>query len=81
MVIDEEVLGLKHPSTATSYNNFGSVYEKKEEYDKALEYYHKALVIDEEVLGIKHPSTATLYNNFGLVYEKGRIRQSPGVLS
>ncbi|KIM09585.1 MAG: hypothetical protein KU38_08500, partial [Sulfurovum sp. FS08-3] len=68
LAIREEVLGIKHPDTATSYNNIGEVYKSKGEYDKALEFYQKALAIREEVLGIKHPDTATSYNNIAHLY-------------
>ncbi|MDE6784003.1 MAG: tetratricopeptide repeat protein, partial [Ruminococcus sp.] len=39
------------------------------EYDKALEYYEKALKICESVLGKEHPNTATTYNNIAVVYQ------------
>ena len=54
--------------TATSYNNIGAVYCSQGDYDKALEYYSKALAIKEKVLGLEHPDTATFYGNIGAVY-------------
>ncbi len=72
LVIWEEVLGIKHPDTARSYNNIGLVYDSIGEYDKALEFYQKALAIREEVLGIKHPDTASSYNNIAVLYYKMR---------
>ncbi len=68
LAIYEEVLGTKHPSTVTSYDNIGMVYQAKREYDKALEFYQKSLATYEEVLGIKHHNTAASYNNIGGVY-------------
>ncbi len=68
IVLAEELYGLEHPSTATSYNNIGLVYDNQGDYGKALEYYLKALAIHEKTLGREHPSTATSYNNIGLVY-------------
>ena len=65
----KELYGLEHPSTATSYNNIGVVYDHQGDYSKALEYYHKALAIFEKVLGLEHPSTATSYSNIGVVYD------------
>jgi tetratricopeptide (TPR) repeat protein len=44
------------------------VYDAKGDYDKALEYYGKALEIMESKLGKHHPSTATTYNNIAVVY-------------
>ena len=54
---------------AWRFNAIGQVYHYKiGDYDKALEYYFKALEIREKVLGKEHPDTATSYNNIGLVY-------------
>ena len=66
--IREKVLGLEHPSTATSYNNIGAVYDSTGDYPKALEYYLKDLQICEKVLGLEHPHTASSHNNIGVVY-------------
>ena len=38
-------------------------------YDKALEFYRKALEIVEKVHGLEHPYTAATYNNIAVVYE------------
>ena len=67
--LTEEIFGVDHPSTATSYNNIAGVYKSQGDYDKALEYYRKALMIREKVLGTAHPDTATTYNDIGLVYD------------
>ncbi|MCB4778669.1 MAG: tetratricopeptide repeat protein, partial [Sulfurovum sp.] len=58
-------LGENHLGTATSYNNIGSAWKSKGEYDKAIEYHEKALKITCATLGENHPSTATSYNNIG----------------
>ena len=55
---------------ANLYNEIGLVYYKQGDYEKALEYYRKALVIKEKQLGNNHPSTSITYNNIGLVYKK-----------
>lgn len=65
----EELYGKEHEKTATSYNEIGVVYNKKGDYDKALEYSKKALEIREKSLGTEHPDTATSYNNIGAVYK------------
>jgi tetratricopeptide (TPR) repeat protein len=40
-----------HPSYADSLNNIGNTYERKGDYDKALEYYFKSIEIKKIVLG------------------------------
>ncbi len=50
---------------ATLLNNLGLAWEGKGEYDKANEYYKKALQIDLKVLGENHPNVAREYNNLG----------------
>ena len=62
------VLGQNHPDIATSYNNIGNVYFYKGDYDRALEYYLKAVKIKESVLGGNHPDTAMSFYNIGMIY-------------
>jgi tetratricopeptide (TPR) repeat protein len=50
------------------YNNVGSIYDSKGDYEKALEYYNRALAIREKVFGTEHPDVATSYNNIGNIY-------------
>ena len=59
---------------ALRYNNIGLVFNDQIcDYDKALEYYFKALEIREKVLGKDHSDTAQSYNNIGTVYsDKGK---------
>lgn len=64
----EELHGTESVEAATSYNNIGTVYWKKGEYDKALEFYGKALEISEALPETEHNDTATTYNNIGTVY-------------
>jgi len=40
------------------------------EYEKAKEYYLKALQIQKDVLGENHPDTAASYGNLGTLYDK-----------
>lgn len=65
--LSEETNG-QNGITAGSYGNIGLVYRNLGEYDKALEYYFKALEIRKDVLGEKHPNTAGSYGNIGVVY-------------
>ena len=45
------------------------VFEGQAEYEKALEWYYKALAINEKVLDAEHPSTVPTYNNIAMVYQ------------
>jgi tetratricopeptide (TPR) repeat protein len=64
---DEEI------KNAKKYSDTGESYYKKGQYDKAIEYYEKALVIRKKELGENHPDTATSYNNLGAAYhDKGQ---------
>jgi tetratricopeptide (TPR) repeat protein len=65
----EELYGNEHEITSTSYNNIGGIYWKQSDYDKTIEYLHKALTIRERIFGTKHSETASIYNNLGLVYK------------
>ncbi|MBU4343974.1 MAG: tetratricopeptide repeat protein [Desulfobacteraceae bacterium] len=56
------------PDYGEAYNNIGMAYDSKGEYDRAIEYYQKALEIGIKKLGPEHPSVATRYNNIGLAY-------------
>ncbi len=51
-----------------SYNNLGLAYNNKGDYEKAIEYYQKALEIEESKLGRDHPDTALSYINLGTAY-------------
>jgi len=68
LAIREKVLGIDHPSTATTYNNIANIYYDQREYLKALEWNQKSLEITERILGKDHPSTATTYNNIANIY-------------
>ena len=46
------------------------MYSEQGDYEKALEYYGKALAISERVLGTGHPDTAVTYNNMAWVYSE-----------
>jgi len=50
-----------------------NVYDSQGNYEKALEYYGKALTIKLASLGDKHPSTAQTWFNIGLVYENRKM--------
>ncbi len=49
-------------------NKIANVYYAQGAYEKALEYYGKALVISEQGLGLSHPITTATYNNIANVF-------------
>ncbi len=61
----QELLGERHPDTATSYNNVGMTHGALGDHRKALEFLTRALDLTREQLGEWHPDTARTYNNVG----------------
>ncbi|MDL2269991.1 tetratricopeptide repeat protein, partial [Desulfosarcina sp. OttesenSCG-928-A07] len=59
-----------HPSTGTSYNNIGLVYEHQGEYEKALEEFLRAYHIFSTQLRKNHPHTQLVYKNMADAYAK-----------
>lgn len=57
-------------STIVLVHDFGVVYQKLENLDKALEFYNKSFAIRESVLDSNHHDLATTYNWIGIFYEK-----------
>ena len=49
--------------------NLAFVYDAQGDYEKAEDFYERALEIREKVLGQEHPDTATMYNNLAGVYK------------
>ena len=45
------------------------MFNDREDYTKALEYYDKALEIRKEVFRENHPDLANSYQNMGLVHK------------
>ena len=64
------MLGETHPDVAASYNNIGLAYYSLGDYDKALEYYNKALGIQLNVLGENHPDVATILDCLVFLYSE-----------
>ncbi len=61
-------LGKNSKQTANIYAGLGNVYNKKSEYDKALDYHFKCLEIVLELFGKNNMNVASSYNNIGMVY-------------
>ena len=53
---------------ATSLNNLGTVYSRKEQYKKAEMFYKESLKIRQDILEKKHPDVAISLNSLGVVY-------------
>jgi len=54
-----------YSNAATYRNNLGASWNSKGHYDKAIEYYEKALKSDLNNYGEDHPNVATYRNNLG----------------
>lgn len=68
IAMSEDLYGVEHPYTATSYDKIGGVYAIMDNYNRAIEFYLKALDIRKTKLGLEHSDIATSYHNIGLVY-------------
>jgi tetratricopeptide (TPR) repeat protein len=81
LAVREEVLGLKHPDTAQSYNDLAVILDALGRAHEAEPLYRKALPIKEEVLGPKHPDTAESYNNLAMnLQAQGRAQEAEPLL-
>ena len=58
-----------HPHVAKSYFGLGNVYNRQGQYERALEYYHKALEIDIKVSGQDHLDVAKTRENMAIIYQ------------
>ena len=55
----------------------GLAWQKKGEYDKAIDYYGKALESDLKSFGDDHPNVARTWNNLGGAWkDKGEYEKS-----
>ena len=57
-----------HVLSGDIYTDTASAYQSIGDYNRALDYYKKALEIRKARLGEEHPDTAKTYNNIALVY-------------
>jgi tetratricopeptide (TPR) repeat protein len=77
LAVREEVLGPKHPDTASSYYSVATSLEAQGRHKEAEPFFRKALAVCEEVLGPKHPNTADSYNNLaGNLQYQGRTPEA-----
>jgi CHAT domain-containing protein/Tfp pilus assembly protein PilF len=72
LALRKEVLGERHPDTASSLNNLAFLLQAQGDYAAARPLYEQALAINKEVLGERHPNTASSLNNLaGLLKTQG----------
>ena len=64
----EKALDVSHPETLDTVYNMAGVFDKQGQYDKAMEWYGRALAGREKVLGEEHPDTLTTVNSMALVF-------------
>jgi tetratricopeptide (TPR) repeat protein len=72
LAIYREVLGEKHPDTATSLNNLGMLLQAMGDYAGARLYFEQALAILEEALPPEHPYIQLVRKNLEEVKRKLR---------
>jgi tetratricopeptide (TPR) repeat protein len=68
MEIEKEKLGPNHVDV--SYIHLGNVYYKKDDLEKAKDYYERALEIRKEQLGPNHVDVATSFPGSSLLFEE-----------
>ncbi len=49
---------------AELFNNIGVIYEKKSNYNTALNYHKKSIIILKKVLTLQHDTTKRVFNNY-----------------
>ncbi|MBV6505193.1 MAG: hypothetical protein ILNGONEN_00751 [Syntrophorhabdaceae bacterium] len=54
-IIQSKVYPENHPSLATTYYDYGNLFLRKKDFNKAVEYLEKSLSITEKSLGKTHP--------------------------
>ena len=58
----------EHSYTATTYNNLGGAYASKGEFDRAIEFFQKALNILEKKHQGRHPLTEEVADSLLILY-------------
>jgi tetratricopeptide (TPR) repeat protein len=76
LAIYTEVLGEKHPDTASSLNNLGYLLQAQGDLAGAKPYYERALAIFTEKLGPEHPYAQIVRKNLMTLEEMGGSKQN-----
>ena len=75
--LNKQLVGEKHPATATSLNNLAYLYFNQGKYKQAEPLFIQALQLKKQLLGFNHPDTATSLNNLALLYYgQGKYEQA-----
>jgi hypothetical protein len=84
LAIKRKVLGLSHPSVASTLNNYAVLLLTMKEINGAKDAYEESLRIRTSVFGNNHPAVAESLNNIGenVISERVNVgeRNSPTVL-
>ena len=76
VTIQEDLYGTESTITAAGYTNVGAVYNQRQEYDIALEWYRRALSILQKATP-GHQDVAAAFNNVGMaLYQLGEFELS-----
>jgi tetratricopeptide (TPR) repeat protein len=60
----------RHPDIALNLTNIGAIHSKKNDFEKALDYYKRSMDQRFETLGAEHDKTALSMINYGAVLAK-----------
>jgi tetratricopeptide (TPR) repeat protein len=73
LIIEEQIAGPEHPTTAITLNNLATLYHAQGNHERAESCYLRALAIWELEPGLEYPSLSVGYDNLALLYqEQGR---------
>jgi|LGOV01.1.fsa_nt_gb tetratricopeptide (TPR) repeat protein len=67
LLLDVATKGPQHAHVAQDYDNIGVAYRGMGQYDRAIEYYEKAVAILEEITP-EHILLPSPYNHIGIAY-------------
>jgi tetratricopeptide (TPR) repeat protein len=73
LTIRQQVLGLEHHDTATSFSKVGAMLWRQGAFAEAQRCFEQALAIQKQVLGEAHPDIAWSLHNLGLVLVEQRL--------
>lgn len=69
LAIQERLLGINHPTTASTIENIASVHYNLSNLSESLDWHYRALNILTNTLGENHPDIANILNNIGVILD------------